>query len=177
MLLCLRSPLRRGLDRNLGSRSAAVFSATAESLLNALACPGRELGAVGETELDQGMAHVALNRSHRELELSGDRLVRETLGHQARNLELAGAQSAGRGRPRSCRAERKRDRGVDAEARSVCPQALGVTADCSVGLRPDALEAGSVERRELAPDPRSNGTAAAVTLRALAGSRRARTPA
>src|SRR6516165_5560908 len=105
----LSSPLGGGeclgtVDPRLGG----VISAIAGSLLNSLARPGCELGAVLEPGLGQRVADVALDRAHRQVQVRGDLLVRASVGHEADNFELTGTEAGGGGWARSSRAERER---------------------------------------------------------------------
>jgi hypothetical protein len=64
-------------------RLGGVISAIADSLLNSLARPGCELRAVVQPGLGERVADVTLDRSHRGMQVSRDRLVRVPLGHEA----------------------------------------------------------------------------------------------
>src|SRR5690348_13219934 len=85
---CARVKMSTG---TVGAPGRAVISAIADSLLTVLARPRRELGAVLQPDLGEHVPNVALHRSHRDVQLRGDRLVGEPAGDEAHDLELAGA--------------------------------------------------------------------------------------
>src|SRR5215207_6414382 len=97
----------------VGWAGGSANRGTTGSLRGPLAHPGGELGAVLEPGLGKGVADVVLDRPHRELELGGDLLVRETLGDEARHLRLALAQASPPGRSRLPGTERQRCGFVD----------------------------------------------------------------
>jgi hypothetical protein len=49
----------------------------------------RKLRAVGQTGFGEHVADVALDRAYREMQLRGDRLVGEPVGHEPDHLQWA----------------------------------------------------------------------------------------
>jgi hypothetical protein len=100
---------------------------------------------------------VALDGPYGKVKARGNRLVREALGHETRNLQLASAQPGGQSRTSPAGTEREGHRVVDAKARPLCPHPLGVAPKRSPARGTDALQARLHEGREVAADSGSNG--------------------
>src|SRR6185437_6701143 len=121
-----------------------------ERLLNMLPRPRRELRAVVQPGLGEHVTDVALDRSHGEMQVRGDRLVGQALGHQMDDFELTSTQAGLSRRARPGGPERLRDRIVDAEAGPLGPDPLGVGADGALAHLPHASQTLAKEAREIA---------------------------